>query len=67
MSAVISPDVVEQLTSELRGLKAGTIRVNGGRAPHLPFGGFKQSGWGRENGRTGVEEFTELKSVFVGL
>jgi phenylacetaldehyde dehydrogenase len=48
-------------------LKAGTVRVNGGRAPHLPFGGFKQSGWGRENGRIGVEEFTEIKSVFIGL
>ncbi len=48
-------------------IKAGTVRVNGGRAPNMPFGGFKQSGWGRENGRIGVEAFTEIKSVVIGL
>ncbi len=51
-----------------RKIKAGFVRVNGG-AHHnvLPFGGYKQSGWGRENGREGVELFTEVKSVIVGL
>ena len=45
-------------------LKAGTVRVNGGGLdPALPFGGFKQSGWGRENGRIGIESYTEVKSV----
>lgn len=51
-------------------IKAGTVRVNGGMAgmdPAVPFGGFKQSGWGRENGRHGVEAFTELKSVIISL
>ncbi|KPF76580.1 betaine-aldehyde dehydrogenase [Blastomonas sp. AAP25] len=50
-------------------LKAGTVRINGGGGvdPALPLGGFKQSGWGRENGRAGVEAFTELKSVTVAL
>ena len=33
----------------------------------LPFGGHKQSGWGRESGREGVEIYTELKSVMIGL
>ena len=33
----------------------------------LPFGGFKQSGWGREGSRLGVEEYTEAKSVVVAL
>ena len=33
----------------------------------MPFGGMKLSGWGRENGREGVEAFTELKSVAVDL
>ena len=33
----------------------------------LPFGGSKQSGWGRENGREGVEAYTEIKSVSVAL
>ncbi len=49
-------------------LKAGTIRINGGVLDNsLPFGGYKQSGWGRENGREGVETFTEIKSVIIGL
>lgn len=50
-------------------LRAGTVRINGGGGvdPALPLGGFKQSGWGRENGRAGVEAFTELKSVTVAL
>ena len=51
-----------------RRLHVGTVRVNGGGLdPALPFGGFKESGWGRENGRQGVEAFTELKSVMIGL
>lgn len=52
-----------------RRLKAGTVRINTpmGMDVAMPFGGYKQSGWGRENGRVGVEAYTELKSVFVGL
>jgi phenylacetaldehyde dehydrogenase len=51
-----------------RKLKAGSVRVNGGSLDsNIPFGGFKQSGWGRENGLEGVESFTELKSVTIAL
>jgi acyl-CoA reductase-like NAD-dependent aldehyde dehydrogenase len=50
-------------------LKAGTVRINGGAGvdPAMPLGGYKESGWGRENGRAGVEAYTELKSVTIGL
>jgi phenylacetaldehyde dehydrogenase len=49
-------------------LKAGTVRVNGGAMDSaLPFGGFKQSGWGRENGLEGLQAYTEMKSVLIGL
>jgi phenylacetaldehyde dehydrogenase len=50
-------------------LKAGNVRINAAVAPDfaMPFGGMKLSGWGRENGREGVEGFTELKSVAVNL
>ncbi|WP_197706425.1 aldehyde dehydrogenase family protein [Magnetospirillum sp. 15-1] len=52
-----------------RRIKAGSVKVNASAALDfgLPFGGQKQSGWGRENGREGVEEYTELKSVAVCL
>ncbi|WP_433875552.1 aldehyde dehydrogenase family protein [Sinomonas atrocyanea] len=50
-------------------VKAGNVRVNtpAGMDPNLPFGGFKMSGWGRENGREGIEAYTELKTVTVRL
>ena len=46
-------------------LKAGTVRINacGGGDLSMPSGGVRQSGFGRENGRAGVEAYTELKSV----
>jgi len=50
-------------------LRAGSVRINtaGSVDPALPLGGYKQSGWGRENGREGTEIYTEVKSVTVGL
>lgn len=52
-----------------RGIKAGNVRVNAsaGMDANMPFGGFKQSGWGKENGREGVEAYTETKSVAVNI
>ncbi|PXY24963.1 aldehyde dehydrogenase [Prauserella coralliicola] len=51
-----------------RALRAGTVGVNGFQIePHLPFGGFKQSGLGREGGLSAIEAYTELKSVFMPL
>jgi aldehyde dehydrogenase (NAD+) len=50
-------------------VRTGTIGVNGGLfySPDVPFGGYKQSGLGREMGRLGFEEYTEVKSVAEGL
>ena len=50
-------------------VKAGIFWVNCHGLPDLamPFGGYKQSGWGREHGREGVEAFMELKSVIMKL
>jgi phenylacetaldehyde dehydrogenase len=52
-----------------RRIRAGTVRINGGNGIDyaMPFGGYKQSGWGREYGREGVEAYTEVKSVSVAL
>lgn len=50
-----------------RKLRAGSVKINGsGMEFALPFGGFGQSGLGRENGRAGVLSFTETKSVMIG-
>jgi aldehyde dehydrogenase (NAD+) len=47
-----------------RRIRTGQIMVNGGAFnPHAPFGGFKQSGLGREAGRWGLEEFLEVKAL----
>ncbi|HVY65033.1 MAG TPA: aldehyde dehydrogenase family protein [Gammaproteobacteria bacterium] len=50
-------------------LKAGTVWVNahGPVDANMPFGGFKQSGVGREHGRVGIEMYTEVKSVCMFL
>ncbi|MBN6204332.1 aldehyde dehydrogenase family protein [Staphylococcus saprophyticus] len=47
-----------------RSIEAGTVEINeAGRKPDLPFGGYKQSGIGREWGDYGIEEFLEVKSI----
>ena len=47
-----------------RRLRAGQVDINGATFnPLAPFGGYKQSGVGRENGRLGFEEFLETKSL----
>jgi betaine-aldehyde dehydrogenase len=47
-----------------RRIRAGQVEVNGGRFnPSAPFGGYKQSGLGREAGTFGLEEFLEVKAL----
>jgi aldehyde dehydrogenase (NAD+) len=52
----------------VRKLRAGSVFVNaGGLDMNSPFGGYKQSGNGREFGKFGIEEFMEVKSVIGEL
>ena len=50
-----------------RGIESGTLSVNSNSSIRIqtPFGGFKQSGIGRELGQAAIEGYTELKTVFV--
>jgi betaine-aldehyde dehydrogenase len=50
-------------------LEAGTTWINSYNVTpiELPFGGTKQSGLGRENGKAAIEHYTQLKSVYVAL
>jgi acyl-CoA reductase-like NAD-dependent aldehyde dehydrogenase len=50
-------------------IKAGTVWINAYRvvAPSVPFGGFKHSGLGRENGIHAIDEYLEEKAIWVEL
>ncbi|MGH3520799.1 MAG: aldehyde dehydrogenase family protein [Haloechinothrix sp.] len=50
-------------------IHAGCVRVNmvAGIDPAAPWGGMKSSGWGREMGEEAIEDYTEVKSVWIGL
>ncbi|MFP5254782.1 MAG: aldehyde dehydrogenase family protein [Acidimicrobiia bacterium] len=54
----------ERAKAIARQIRTGQIEVNGGSFnPNAPFGGYKQSGYGREYGTFGFEEFLEVKSM----
>ena len=63
-SAVFSGDR-EHSKAVARRLRAGTVMVDGGTYYNcdVPFGGYRQSGLGRENGRAGFEEYLEVKTL----
>ena len=57
-------DRAERVSSKLR---AGAVHINGGGFNYgSPFGGYKQSGNGREGGKMGLEDFQEVKTLHFG-
>ncbi|MEM1112463.1 MAG: aldehyde dehydrogenase family protein [Pseudomonadota bacterium] len=58
----------ERALAVARRIRTGTINVNGGNfyGADAPFGGYKQSGIGREMGREGFEEYLETKTIAIG-
>ena len=50
-----------------RGIDSGVLSVNSNSSVRVstPFGGFKQSGFGRELGLHGLEGYSEVKNVFI--
>jgi aldehyde dehydrogenase (NAD+) len=54
---------LERANRVARRLRMGMVRLNGASDPGAPFGGFKQSGIGREHGRYGLEEFVEWQAI----
>jgi acyl-CoA reductase-like NAD-dependent aldehyde dehydrogenase len=67
-AAVWTKDINRALTVA-RKLKAGTVWINcyGMLDPISPFGGYKQSGFGRELGKHSLELYTQIKSVFAKI
>ncbi|MGH9111810.1 MAG: aldehyde dehydrogenase family protein, partial [Acidimicrobiales bacterium] len=62
--AVFSGDV-DRARAVARRIRTGTVSVNGGiyYGADVPFGGYRQSGLGREMGVAGFEEYLEIKAV----
>ena len=69
LAAAIWTNDVKKAHQLSRRLKAGTVWINtyGVMDAALPFGGYKQSGFGRELGMHAIEHYTELKTVWMNL
>lgn len=69
LSGMVWSATDERALAVARRIRTGTIAVNGGNyyAADAPFGGYKQSGIGREMGKEGFEEYLETKTIAVGV
>ena len=68
-SAVITNDLQKAMDISMR-LEAGMVHINHCTIhdePHVPFGGVKNSGFGREGGRYSMEEMTEVKWITIQM
>ena len=62
---VVSEDPARAFALACR-LRTGSVDINGGpgyTSPEVPFGGYKRSGVGRENGPQGIDEYTQFKTI----
>ena len=59
---------ISQIWRVAEGLEYGIVGVNEGlfSTPEAPFGGYKESGLGREGGSYGIEEYVEVKYMCIG-
>lgn len=65
LSGYVHGDTIEHAERVARKLRTGMVHLNGAPVDiAAPFGGYKQSGNGREWGYAGIEEFLETKSLF---
>jgi aldehyde dehydrogenase (NAD+) len=69
LSGAVSSADPERARAVARRIRTGTIAVNGGVwfSPDAPFGGYKQSGIGREMGVAGLEEYLQIKTMAEGV
>ncbi|MGH9032211.1 MAG: aldehyde dehydrogenase family protein [Acidimicrobiia bacterium] len=65
LSGAVTSKSLDRATGVARRIRTGTVSVNGGMwfGPDSPFGGYKQSGTGREHGVAGFEEYLETKTL----
>jgi aldehyde dehydrogenase (NAD+) len=69
LAAYVQTSNLKRAHTVAQQLEVGLVWVNGflGIPTSVPFGGAKQSGWGRLGGLEGIREFTQPKNVFVNL
>jgi aldehyde dehydrogenase (NAD+) len=69
LSGAVLSDDIERARAVARRVRTGTIGVNNGvfYSPDVPFGGYRQSGIGREMGVAGFEEYLETKAIAEGI
>jgi aldehyde dehydrogenase (NAD+) len=66
LAATVWTSDVKRAFRVTKAIRAGTVGINGYTLePHAPFGGYQQSGLGREGGRTAIESYTEVKTVLL--
>jgi aldehyde dehydrogenase (NAD+) len=66
LAATVWTSDVKRAFRITKAIRAGTVGINGYTLePHAPFGGYQQSGLGREGGRTAIESYTEVKTVLL--
>jgi aldehyde dehydrogenase (NAD+) len=65
LSGAVMSGSIDRARAVARRIRTGTLSVNGGvyYGPDVPFGGYRQSGIGREMGVPGLEEYLEIKAV----
>jgi aldehyde dehydrogenase (NAD+) len=65
LSGSVESGSLERAKAVAARIRTGTVAVNGGVwfSPDAPFGGYKQSGLGREMGLAGFEEYLETKTI----
>jgi aldehyde dehydrogenase (NAD+) len=69
LGAYVTSGSVERAEAMGKQLRAGLVSINGGAAygADAPFGGYKASGVGRQNGIEGFQQYTEVKTYAVGV
>ena len=67
-SAIFSEDVTRAEQLAKTQLHSGQVFINSfvKSTPELPFGGIKESGYGRELGHWGIREFVNIKTISIG-
>ena len=65
LSGAVHAGSLERAMRVAKRIRTGTLSLNGGQwyGPDSPFGGYKQSGIGREHGVAGFEEYLQIKTI----